>query len=410
MRGFSAHSGRWLAAAGALLAAAAVGIFWAGREPRHNGKALSEWVAELDNHRDPGARQKALQALQEMGPEALPYLSGEVGRTPSRIQRAAQRLSPHLPDLIKRPLRKIYSPAGALEKRHSAAQALRALAPSAGGNAESLEALGRMLREPNALLSSSAATALGAMGAGGVAVLLPALDDANYQVRANACRALAQTGSNAAPAVGRLCQVITNETGPIVSSAAHVLAKIGPAAVPALIPILAHTNWASRRWAAYALAANDESAAQALPALLAAVRDEHPQVRWMAVDALGQIRTGMPKADEASAALLAAAADPSEPVRIAALNALAPRRRVIRENFGVFTNLLADPAPGARAAAAHALSQSGREGQAALPLLDALAGDSEPMVRARAREAAHMIRVSLAEKAEGAPAGSRSGQ
>jgi HEAT repeat protein len=72
-------------------------------------------------------------------------------------------------------------------------------------------------------------------------------------------------------------------------TAADSLARIGPAAVPALLEVLRSPDPKRRARAARVLARMGPLAKEAAPSLVAALHDPDPQVRIAAARALGQI-------------------------------------------------------------------------------------------------------------------------
>jgi HEAT repeat protein len=90
-------------------------------------------------------------------------------------------------------------------------------------------------------------------------------------------------------------------------TAADALARIGDAAVPALIDTLHDPDHEIRAQAARALARMGNKAGPAVPALVAALDDPNRDVRQGAARALGQIG---PDAEEAVPALVTALKDP----------------------------------------------------------------------------------------------------
>jgi HEAT repeat protein len=93
----------------------------------------------------------------------------------------------------------------------------------------------------------------------------------------------------------------------VADTAADALARIGDAAVPALIEGLADPNPAVRAQSARALARMGPKGHAAVPALILALEDESAAVRVNAARALGQIG---PDAQEAVPALIRALKDP----------------------------------------------------------------------------------------------------
>ncbi len=88
----------------------------------------------------------------------------------------------------------------------------------------------------------------------------------------------------------RLLYITENET---CWKAARTLGRIGPAAIPALIPILKEAeNEEVRGAAAYALGEMGAAAIPAVPALVEALEDEESFVRTITAEALGKIGPG----------------------------------------------------------------------------------------------------------------------
>jgi HEAT repeat protein len=99
----------------------------------------------------------------------------------------------------------------------------------------------------------------------------------------------------------------------VADTAADALARIGDAAVPALIEGLADPNPKVRAQSARALARMGPKGHAAVPALILALEDEDPAVRVNAARALGQIG---PEAQEAVPALIRALKDPGNQANV----------------------------------------------------------------------------------------------
>lgn len=194
---------------------------------------------------------------------------------------------------------------------------------------------------------------LEAMGSEGAASLgLIALDHPDTDQRSSALMRLKVMGVSAAPATPALAEILAGEPDPSLRrTAAVVVAEIGPrasAASPELVRALkdedsdvaARSRWALKRLGAAAVpslsdalgngAGFDESvartlsemwsdAAEAVPALTAALDSEEERVRYYAVVALGRID---PEAKSAEEALRRCLRDSSPEVRQAAFLAL----------------------------------------------------------------------------------------
>lgn len=116
----------------------------------------------------------------------------------------------------------------------------------------------------------------------------------------------ASTGSPRTPVVAVRTVRAFREWG-VRETAADALARIGDAAVPALIDTLADPDDDVRAQAAHALARMGPKAEPAVPALINALNDPNLDVRQGAARALGQIGSS---AEEAVPALVKAIQDP----------------------------------------------------------------------------------------------------
>ncbi len=357
-------------------------------EARHQGKTVVEWVAALDS-RDVHERAAAVQALQALGPEAVPVLTRELKSIESRFPRVRRWLSRVSPEPVKRAVRK-WRGARGQETQAAALQALRVMGTN---GAAAIPAVAATFGGPDVYLASLAGRALAAAGPEGLPVLIAGLDDPDYSIRSHACTALGSLGTNAAPAVPKLANLLTNEAGSIVRLAGFTLSQIGKPAVPALLPIALSTNVQAARWASYALGLIGPDARAAVPELLGML-PERPQPVWRetALFALG--RMGLP--DSTAAELVARSLGDADPtIRAAAIQALAERPRYVRERVERVVELLDDPDAKVREQAALALSRIGRAGAPALAKLEALRGGSSNAVTRAAAEALANIQSSL---------------
>jgi HEAT repeat protein len=135
-----------------------------------------------------------------------------------------------------------------------------------------------------------AARALAAVGGpDSVSLLLPALMDADPDVRA--CAALGLGILKATQAISDLARVLDDPSAYVARIASNALITIGPAAAPQLIASLDHPSPAVRIGAARALVPLESHAA--IPALFAALDDDHPLVTYYSQEALWRMGVGM---------------------------------------------------------------------------------------------------------------------
>lgn len=363
-------------------------VQWMAAEPEYQGRSLSEWVDDLQNGK-PEAKAEARAALAQMGPAALSYLTRELTRPPTPVQRAAGALSQYVPKVIKAPLQRIYSPSHEIVEKYAALNAIRSL----GTNGTAAVApLTQVFFEPHQGLSSAAAEVLGTLGTNALPVFIAALDHGDYNVRASACHGLASLQTNAAPAIPRLERIAREEIGPIASTAFYTLSRVGPAAVPALIGLTANTNSSVRSQAIYSLGSIGPRAAEAEDALLLALQDPVAEVRWRAIESLTRIAVTSPRVIEP---FIAALDDPNPSVRATAAHGLSFRRRIVHQHLEKFFSLLEDESPGVRGQAALALGQTAELGEPAIGPLEKLVTDTNEVVSANARQALETISNSL---------------
>ena len=152
-----------------------------------------------------------------------------------------------------------------------------------------------------------------------VSKLIIKLKDSDWRVRKAAANALGNIGPAAKEAVPALIAALKNSNLIIQNSAKKALGKIGLEAVPALIAALKDSYWHVREAAADALGNIGPAAKDAVPALIAALKDSNKFVRRATAYALGGIG---PVAKEAVPALIVALKDSAWRVRKAAAEAL----------------------------------------------------------------------------------------
>jgi len=147
--------------------------------------------------------------------------------------------------------------------------------------------------------SKEAIAALAAVGRDVVPLLIERMEVENRFFRRRAARVLCALGPDAEEAIPALARALADPTREedkevkrlitMDYSVGLALAKIGPAAVPALVEALKSENDEVRRQAAWALAHMGPEAKAAAPALVEALNDRDKQVGAYAADALKEI-------------------------------------------------------------------------------------------------------------------------
>ncbi len=123
-----------------------------------------------------------------------------------------------------------------------------------------------------------------------IGLLIAQCGDADRDVQACAVYALGAFGGKSADAVPVLLRCLADASVYVGGMAADALARIGPAALPGLIDALKNGAPPVRGRAARALAQIADPAA--IPALIAALDDEHPIVEYYADLALQKLGVG----------------------------------------------------------------------------------------------------------------------
>lgn len=154
--------------------------------------------------------------------------------------------------------------------------------------------------------------------------------------------------------VSSLVDTLAAEAEMTRRNAAYALSAIGSPAVDALIDALGHDQVSTRTDAATTLGDIALAATDALPALVAASRDPHEDVRKAAVEALGIIGQSKP---DVVPALIDAVGDEHVGVRTAAVFALCRLGPHAAEAVGALEGVLDDENRYVRADALHALQR-----------------------------------------------------
>lgn len=251
-----------------LAVVAIVFFFFRPREPEHEGRSLTKWIADLDEEASEEQQNKAREAVQLMGTNVIPSLfrvisarsglattrmpgaPGEAEIAHQRAVRAFQALGsaafPILTDLLVG------------ESGATAAYALSKMGPEGwppllraltnsevtvrhrvelgveldSTNSEALKpALVANLKDPDDRVRAYAARALSksaSVDEDVLSALVAALEDASDEVRLLTIEALGQFGTNATQAISPLLDVAKSSPGKVSRAAFSALAKIAP--------------------------------------------------------------------------------------------------------------------------------------------------------------------------------------
>lgn len=274
------------------LAGAVVMIEWpTWSQPHFEGRALSTWMARLDDgkrERDTeltwvcwqevlakrtAEQQKAAEAIRQLGEKALPYIRAALTSKDGKLDQLEEKFG-----LSDRPE----------TRRYRAALALDALGPAAK---PMLPELAEYLEGTNC--AKQAALGLAAIGPEGWAVLTRGILSSNNIAAACSIWALGMYRVSGDGTVAALKYTMTNgESLYQDAQAAWALAEIGRDKGE-LVPMFVQGLKSPRedmRWAcALALGKLGRDAEPAVPALVEALQDKRPKVREDAAQALQEI-------------------------------------------------------------------------------------------------------------------------
>jgi HEAT repeat protein len=309
-----------IVALGFCLVAGVLAFRRSGEGPLYQGKTIEGWAAQL---LAPGAdvREQATSVFRGLGSNAVPGLI-KLLESHDPIWRKqlwgwALRLPPrYRPGL----LRHSRVPREA-EIHREAAMALTIIGPNAKA---AVPALGRALLSKERENCWCFADALGAMGPEALAALTHALANSDPDIRAAAIFGLGKLGPAAEPAVSPLLQCLKDENANVRDRAVQALTGIGPPAVPELIQAIEHEKGQVRQGAAKALMNAFVQRRLIEPALLGMLQDEEPASRQQAIATLAAIHA---REEPVILAIAACLKDPVPEVRVAAAKGLAEMSR-----------------------------------------------------------------------------------
>ena len=318
-------------------------VRWFPSYPVYQGHRLEFWVEESLSV-DRLARQRAAKVLNEIGPEAVPFLLRLAQQKDSvvieylrSIKIGRQILHPPLhsrTDIRKTAARQLgrlgasaHAAASALiELACNDSESLRETALDAlnqvGPEPREAAALAALLDDDSFLVRRLAIEALVKCGTAAVPRLAEGLTNLSPRVRLSAATALQELGPLARGAVRALIESLRDRDHDVGVAAHFALGRIGPdahAAVPALVGELKNGSDEIRALAVRTLSELGVAAKPATLELIALQKDTDSYIRWRAAYALGRIG---PDAREAIPTLEMMLKDESSEVRNAATFAL----------------------------------------------------------------------------------------
>jgi peptidoglycan/xylan/chitin deacetylase (PgdA/CDA1 family) len=245
--------------------ALAVGFTLRAREPRYQGKKLSQWLRQLESA--PGiesaAWQEAVHAVRQMGTNALPTLL-------NTLQASDPKWKVEAVDWVRQVLNRDLSDRLVAGDWPRSLMGLHALGPAAG---PAIPTLAAMITNANPDLADMAFLGLSQIGvAECVPALVHTLTNGNVILRPAAAVSLGSLRGHARDAVPALAASLTDRDANVRIEAARALGFISQnpgVAVPALTRALSDTNAQVSRTAAVALGGFGTEAEPALPALRA---------------------------------------------------------------------------------------------------------------------------------------------
>jgi HEAT repeat protein len=266
--------------------------------------AVPTLIAGLRHHND-SVRTESAYTLMQLGKDAKPAMPeliqmlkkqhpGEWSR--QFAARALGAIGPEAKQAVPILAEALKEKGGFFNKTpEAAAWALGEIGPEARA---AIPDLCKALESWNPFLSAAAASALGKVAPGNkdtIAPLIKALTSSSTIVRRAAVNALVSMGADAKEAIPTLMAEIKGKKDPgIIPEFAAAVSQIDPsktlATVPALIDALADkSNWLTRASAATVLGIYGPVAREAIPALNAALEDQHEAVRNAARKALEKV-------------------------------------------------------------------------------------------------------------------------
>ena len=250
-------------------------------------KAVPALILNLA-HENGCIREGAVSGLRGIGAPAVPHLVRALDSKSLDVQQGAAealgRIQPPARAAIK-PLIRVMQKGEVDEVRSVAAAALGG---ASHGVRDAVPALMKALEDPSGAVRGQAIWGLGNVGPAAKEAV-PALIKAGDESLRGAVIALGKIGPAAKDGIPLMIRGLRYRGGPefrydTAVAAKHALARIGKAAMPGLVKVLADDDAVTRRMALSALRDIDATGAAARPAVKRLVDDDDPRVRRVAID------------------------------------------------------------------------------------------------------------------------------
>jgi hypothetical protein len=299
----------------AIVGAGAVAILLHPKEPVYRGRTVNGWLGKVF---DPSRQGEALQALREMGPQAVPFEIRALARSDSTLSRRYQGIYPKLP------FRKYLPQPTQAQLIRTAAELALLNNPQA---AEFIAEIVPLLKHQDATVRLHASSILLHLirekDTFCIPNLIEALNDPQASVRKNMALALARFGPAARAAIPALEKGLNADLVELRIGCARALSVIDTNTAPMTKPVLKEAlgdgDPMIRHWAAVYLSRIDANDEQVVPVFGGSLTNPATGIRMSAAYSL--IPFGA-KAKSAVPGLIRALSDPEASVREAARAAL----------------------------------------------------------------------------------------
>lgn len=345
---------------------------WLNLEPRHDGRTLSEWLAQEFSHYEGGSDDDTAQALRAMGCRVLPTLLDWLQTRDSRIKQQVEMLAARqsLFDL---------SFEHAEVRRGMAINGLRLLGTNA---VPAIPTLVGLIEDPE--LGGAALSGLAAIGLPAWQALISALTNRLPSVRSAAIGLLGSDPFLDQPGtVATLLRQFHDGDPQVQMSALSTLARCEryPELIhPAIARVAADTNSPHRAAAINLLARAEADPSISLPVFLAAMESGIPDVRRRAMAGLVRIES-----NEVMETLIKALNDSEPAIRARAATMVGRYSAHSERIIPLLHRLLTNDYPAVRGAAAMGLSKFGPAARVVVPdllrLYEAGTPVNPPMLR-----------------------------